>query len=52
MQVLKQGMFLSEGIGQAFYKEIPIDIILKERNVLPEEFFLTIIDESNRVSFV
>jgi len=37
MQVLKQGMFLSGGITQAFYKEIPTDIILKARNMLPEE---------------
>ncbi len=51
MQVLKKGMFLSGGIAQAFYKEIPTDIILKVRNMLPEEFFLTIIDEFNRVSF-
>jgi len=28
MQVLKQEMFLSGGIAQAFYKEIPTDIIL------------------------
>jgi len=50
MQVLKQGMFLSGGIAQAFYEEIPTDIILKTRNMLPEEF-LTIIDACNRVSF-
>ena len=52
MQVLKQGMFLSGGIAQAFYKEIPTDIILKARNMLPEEFFLTIIDEFNRVHLI
>ncbi len=51
MQVLKQGMLLNGGIAQAFYKEIPTDIFLKARNMLPEEFFLTIIDEFNRVSF-
>jgi hypothetical protein len=51
MQVLKQGMFLNGGIAQAFYKEIPTDIILKAINMLPEDFFLTIIDEFNRVSF-
>jgi len=39
MQVLKQGMFLNGGIVQAFYKEIPTEIILKARNMLPEEFF-------------
>ena len=51
MQVLKQGMSLNGGIAQAFDKEIPTVIILKAINMLPEEFFLTIIDEFNRVSF-
>ena len=34
------------GIAQALYKEIPSEIILKARKMLPEEF-LTIIDEFN-----
>jgi hypothetical protein len=33
-----------------FYREIPSEIIIKARNMLPEEF-LTIIDEFNSVSF-
>ncbi len=49
MQVLKLVIFLSGGIAQGFDKEIPTDIIYKARNMLPEEFFLTIIDEFNRV---
>lgn len=52
MQVLKQGMLLNGGIAQAFYKEIPTDIFLKARNMLPEEFFLTIIYEFNRVHLI
>jgi len=44
-------MFLSGGIAQAFYKVISTYIILNARNTLPEEFFLTIIDEFNKVSF-
>ncbi|MCP4369061.1 MAG: ADP-ribosylglycohydrolase family protein, partial [Deltaproteobacteria bacterium] len=34
------------GIAQAFYKEIPGEIISKARNLLPEEF-LTVIDKFN-----
>jgi len=41
---------IAAGISQAFYKEIPGEIISKARNLLSEEF-LTIIDEFNRVSF-
>lgn len=41
---------IAGGIAQAFYKEIPSEIILKARKILPEEL-LTIIDEFNRVSF-
>jgi len=37
---------IAGGIAQAFYKEIPTEIILKVRKMLPEEF-LTIIDEFN-----
>jgi ADP-ribosylglycohydrolase len=37
---------IAGGISQAFYKEIPSEIISKARNLLPEEF-LTIIDEFN-----
>ncbi|MBW2590103.1 MAG: ADP-ribosylglycohydrolase family protein, partial [Deltaproteobacteria bacterium] len=37
---------IAGGIAQAFYKEIPAEIILKARNILPEDF-LTIIDEFN-----
>jgi len=51
MQVLKQGMFLSEEIAQAFYKEIPTEMFLKARNMLPEEF-LTIIDACNRIHLI
>jgi len=37
---------IAGGIAQAFYKEIPSEIISKARNMLPEEF-LTVIDEFN-----
>jgi len=37
---------IAGGIAQAFYKEIPIEIISNTRQRLPEEF-LTVIDEFN-----
>ncbi len=39
---------IAGGIAQAFYKDIPSEVISKARNMLPEEF-LTIIDEFTRI---